>query len=199
MKKILTVLTILTILLSFSVSNVFAQGYLTLLEVKNHADGQVTLLFRVTGTVDEQSLKQGVLTHSEGLYRIYCKLEGDLLSCNASRRAGGLANIILGRFYFWGINIPVIEDAPEEPNPQECKSTDGLNPEITSCVPSDTPPSPPPPPNCDIPNVPEGGVNPEITSCTPNNPPPPPPPNCDNPNVPEGGVNPEITSCVPSG
>ena len=106
MKKILPVLLVLTVLLSFVYKPVHAaQGTLELIEARNDAGGGVIFVFHFTGDFNRNDFKGGVVLFGDERFSMSCNIvdakEGTV-QCTASRAtAGQNVTINLAGFIFY--------------------------------------------------------------------------------------------------
>lgn len=105
MKKTLSVLLVLVLLLSLTVQTVLAQGTLELLEARNDAQGGVIFVFRFSGDFNKNDFKGGQVFFGDMKFPMNCNIadpaEG-ILQCTTSRTvAGQYVQINLGGQVFW--------------------------------------------------------------------------------------------------
>jgi hypothetical protein len=105
MKKALSVLLTLAVLLSLAYQTVFAaEGTLELLETRNDARGNVIFVFRFTGDFKKNDFKGGKVFFGDESFPMGCNIvdkEEGIVQCTTSRAtAGQYVNINLAGFVF---------------------------------------------------------------------------------------------------
>ena len=103
MKKALSVLLTLAVLLSLAYQTVFAaEGTLELLETRNDARGNVIFVFRFTGDFKKNDFKGGKVFFGDESFPMGCNIvdkEEGIVQCTTSRAtAGQYVNINLAGF-----------------------------------------------------------------------------------------------------
>lgn len=115
MKKTLSVLLVLVLLLSLTVQTVLAQGTLELLEARNDAQGGVIFVFRFSGDFNKNDFKGGQVFFGDMKFPMNCNIadpaEG-ILQCTTSRAvAGQNVQINLAGQVFWAF-VPARSGSP---------------------------------------------------------------------------------------
>lgn len=105
MKRIASVVLVLSLLLMLTVQTVLAQGYLELIEARNDASGGVIFVFRFSGEFNKNDFKGGQVFLGDGQFPLNCNItdpvEG-ILQCTSSRAlAGQNVQINLAGQVFW--------------------------------------------------------------------------------------------------
>lgn len=104
MKKMISFVIVLLVLITYPTNTVFAGTALELIEVRNNSAGP-TFIFRVAGDFTKPELSDGIVNVSGGeLYALHCGAEqnGNIVVCHATKKVGG-HNVVIefGNARFW--------------------------------------------------------------------------------------------------